>query len=82
MYGAPLFATFAVGAPLFIGGAILLGVAVVRHDHDLRWWGIGYSVFLPLFVVTGFLFDLIQPLMAVFLFVVTVVLARRLQRRA
>jgi hypothetical protein len=82
VYGAPLFATFAVGAPLFIAGAVLLGVAVARYDHDLRWWGIGYAVFLPLFVVTGFLFDLIQPLMAVFLFVVTVVLARHLQRSA
>jgi hypothetical protein len=81
VYGPPLFATFAVGAPLFIAGAILLGVAVVRYDHDLRWWGIGYSVFLPLFVISGFVFDLIQPLMAVFLFVVTLVLARRLQQR-
>jgi hypothetical protein len=82
VYGAPLFATFAVGAPLFIAGAIFLGVAVARYDHNLRWWGIGYAVFLPLFVVSGFVFDLIQPLMGVFLFVVTLVLARRLQRIA
>ena len=78
VYGAPLFATFAVGAPLFIAGAIFLGVAVVRYDNDLRWWGIGYAVFLPLFVVSGFLFDVIQPVMALFLFVATVMLARRL----
>jgi hypothetical protein len=82
VYGPPLFATFAVGAPLFIAGAIFLGVAVVRHDPGLRWWGIGYAVFLPLFVVTGFLFDVLQPVMAVVFLVVTVVLARRLQHSA
>jgi hypothetical protein len=79
VYGPPLFATFAVGAPLFVAGAILLGVAVKRHSPDLRWPGIGYAVFLPLFVVSGFLFDIVQPVMAVFLFAATVVIARRLQ---
>jgi hypothetical protein len=80
VYGAPLFATFAVGAPLFIAGAILLGVAVVRHDHDLRWWGAGYAVLLPLFLLAGFLLDTVQPIMAVLLLVVTLMLARRLTR--
>jgi hypothetical protein len=80
VYGAPLFATFAVGAPLFIAGAILLGVAVVRHSPDLRWSGIGYAVLLPLFLVSGFLFDLAQPVMAALLVVATWSIARRLQR--
>jgi hypothetical protein len=80
VYGPSLFATFFVGAPLFIAGAILLGVAVVRHDPELRLWGIGYAVFLPLFLVSGFLFDLIQPVMALCLFVATLMLARGLQR--
>jgi hypothetical protein len=79
VYGAPLFATFFVGAPLFIAGAIFLGVAVVRHDSALRLWGIGYAVLLPLFVVSGFLFDVIQPVMALCLFVATLMLARGLQ---
>jgi hypothetical protein len=79
VYGPPLFATFAVGAPLFIAGAILLGVAVVRRSPKMRWAGIGYAVFLPLFLVSGFLFDVVQPLMAVFLLAATVVIARRLQ---
>jgi hypothetical protein len=79
VYGPPLFATFAVGAPLFIAGAILLGIAVVRHSPDLRWSGTGYAVFLPLFLVSGFLFDVVQPVMAVFLIVATLSIARHLQ---
>jgi hypothetical protein len=79
VYGPPLFATFAVGAPLFIAGAILLGIAVVRHSPGLRWAGIGYAVFLPLFVVSGFLFDIAQPVMAVFLLAATLSIARGLQ---
>ncbi len=79
VYGPPLFATFAVGAPLFIAGAIFLGVAVVRYDSKLRWPGIGYAVSLPLFLVAGFLFDLVQPVMALFLLVATLSIARRLQ---
>jgi hypothetical protein len=80
VYGAPLFSTFAVGAPLFLAGAILLGIAVVRYDRALRPWGICYAVFLPLFVVSGFLFDVIQPLMAVVVLVATLMIARHLQR--
>jgi hypothetical protein len=79
VYGPPLFATFAVGAPLFIAGAILMGVAVKRHSPKLRWSGIGYAVFLPLFLVSGFLFDIVQPVMAVLLLVTTLSIARRLQ---
>jgi hypothetical protein len=79
VYGAPLFATFAVGAPLFIAGAVLLGVAVARHSQALRWWGAGYAAFLTLFLVSGFLFDLVQPLMAVFLLITTAVIALRLR---
>jgi hypothetical protein len=79
VYGAPLFATFAVGAPLFMAGAVLLGVALGRHARALRWWGVGYAVFQPLFVVSGFLFDLVQPLMAVLLLITTAVIAVRLR---
>jgi hypothetical protein len=82
VYGPPLFATFAVGAPLFIAGAILLGIAIARYEPALRWLGIGYAAFLPLFLITGFLFDLIQPVMALILTVLTLVLARRLTRPA
>jgi hypothetical protein len=82
VYGAPLFATFAVGAPLFIAGAVLLGIAVARHDPELRRWGIGYAVFLPLFVVTGFLVDVLQPVMGLCLFGTTLVIARRLAAAA
>jgi hypothetical protein len=82
VYGPPLFATFAFGAPLFIAGAILLGVAVARYNPAWRWLGAGYAVFLPLFLIAGFLFDLVQPVMAFVLLVVTVILARRLSRRA
>jgi hypothetical protein len=79
VYGPPLFATFAVGAPLFIAGAVLMGVAVARRSPELHRSGIGYAVFLPLFLVSGFLFDVVQPVMAVFLLVATLVIARRLQ---
>jgi hypothetical protein len=79
VYGPPLFVTFAVGAPLFIAGAIFLGVAVVRHNSDLRWSGIGYAVFLPLFLVAGFLFDIVQPVMALLLLAATLSIARGLQ---
>lgn len=79
VYGPSLFATFAVGAPLFIAGAILLGIAVRRYDHQLRWLGLGYAVFLPLFAITGFLIDFMQPVMGAALAVTTFLLARRLQ---
>jgi hypothetical protein len=56
-----------------------MGVAVSRRGQELHWPGIGYAVFLPLFLVSGFLFDVVQPVMAVFLLVATVSIARRLQ---
>jgi hypothetical protein len=79
VYGPPLFATFAIGGPLFIAGAIFLGVAVARYSPALRWQGIAYAVFLPLFLVAGFLFDTVQPVMALFLLAATLSIARRLQ---
>lgn len=79
VYGAPLFATFGVGAVFFVTGAILLGVAITRYRVGLRWLGIGYAVLLPLFLVTGFTIDFLQPVMGAAFAVVGLLLARRLQ---
>jgi hypothetical protein len=80
VYGPALFGTFAVGAPLFLAGAILLGRAAARTRPGLRPAGIGYATFLPLFLVAGFTLSILQPVMALGLAASTVVLARQLRR--
>jgi hypothetical protein len=80
VYGPALFGTFAVGAPFFLAGAILLGRAAARTSPAFRVGGIGYAIFLPLFVVTGFTIAVLQPVMALGLTASTLILARRLGR--
>lgn len=80
VYGTELAITAVVGLLLFIAGAIMLGLAMVRADRRLRWPGIVYAVSLPVFVVAGFTVVVLQPLAAVALTVATVFLAARMSR--
>lgn len=79
VYGPALFATVGVGLLLFVLGGILVGRAVGRAHPRLRVCGIAYAVLLPLFAVTGFLFDLAQPFMAAGLAIATTVIALRVR---
>lgn len=82
VYGAPLFATAGAGLLLFLVGGIAFGLAVAWTGRSLYWSGIGYAVFLPLFVVTGFLVPQVQPIAAAALAAVAAVIAARLPRTA
>lgn len=61
VYGTPLLITFALGALCFLGGAVLLGLAIARTHPSLRWAGYGYAAALALFPVTGFTVSVLQP---------------------
>lgn len=78
VYGAPLFATAGVGLLLLVAGAVTFGLAIRRTHRRLRWVGLGYAVCLAVFAMAGFLLEIVQPVAAAALVVVTVVLARRL----
>jgi hypothetical protein len=80
VYGTPLFATAAIGFLFFLGGGILLGVAIARFARPLRWVGIGFAASLALFVLGFLVLDIAQPIAGALLAVVGVVLALRLPR--
>jgi hypothetical protein len=79
VYGPALFATVGIGLLLFMVGAVLVGRAVARAHPRLRAAGIAYAILLPLFAITGFLFAVAQPVMAVGLTVATTVIALRVR---
>jgi hypothetical protein len=78
VYGAPLFVNFAVGAVLFLAGAVLLGVALARTSPRLRWAGYGYAASLVVFLVAGFTVSFLQPVAGVAAAVAGAVVALRL----
>lgn len=78
VYGGPLIATAAVGLVLLMVGAVLLGNAVCRTGRGLRVVGTAYGWLLVVFVLAGFTVQVLQPVAAAALVVVTVLLARRL----
>ena len=78
VYGAPLLTAFAIGAPTFIAGALLLGRALARTSPSLRWAGWGYAVALTLFVVSGLTVQVLQPVMGGLACVAAVAVALRL----
>ena len=78
VYGAPLVGTAVSGLLLLIIGAVLLGRAISRTSPALRWVGVGYAVLLPLFAVSGFVIDVLQPVFAFGYTVVVLLLAVRL----
>src|SRR5262249_10280222 len=79
VYGPALFAAVGVGLLSFIVGAVLVGRAVARAHPRLRAAGVAYATLLPLFAVTGFLFDLAQPFAAAGLAIATTAVALRVR---
>jgi hypothetical protein len=79
-YGPALLATAATSSLFFVVAGIVMGTAVARTDARLRWEGIGYAVFVPLFAVSGFLLPAVQSFAGFALAAVTAVLAVRLPR--
>lgn len=78
VYGPALVATAGVGFLFFLAGAILLGIAIAKVSHDLKWIGVAFAATLVLFVL-GFVFlRIAQPVGGALFCVVAVLLARRL----
>jgi len=80
VYGVALFTTFAVGALLFLAGAIVFGTAVARTSPDLRRPGYAYAAALCLYLVTGFTISVLQPVAGLAAAVAATVSALRLPR--
>jgi hypothetical protein len=61
VYGGPVFAMVGVSLLLFIIGGILLGIAARRMEGAPRWAGVVFAASAVIFVLSFFLFDVIQP---------------------
>ena len=81
-YGPALVATALSATALLIASAVVLGTAIARSDHRLRWHGLAYAVLLPLFAVSGFVLPPVQPLAGFALAAATGALAMALPRNA
>ena len=77
-YGPALFATALSATFVLIVAAIVVGTAIARTSRRLRWPGIAYAVLIPLFALSGFLLEPVQPVAGFALAVATTVLALRL----
>ena len=61
VYGGPLFVMVGLSLLLFIVAAILLGLAASRTGTLPRWAAWTFAVSALVFVLTFFLFDVVQP---------------------
>jgi hypothetical protein len=61
VYGGPIFIMVGLSLLLFVIGGILLGIAASRRHMLPRWAGVTFAVSVTLFVLSFFLFDVIQP---------------------
>jgi hypothetical protein len=77
-YGPALFATIGVSVLVYTAAAVAVGWALARTG--LRWYGVGYAVLLPLFVVTGQTVQVLQPVTGFAFAALTAALAVRLPR--
>ena len=62
VYGGPLFVMVGLSLLLFIVGAILLGIAGSRMAITPRWPGFVFAASSVIFVLSFFLFEVVQPL--------------------
>jgi hypothetical protein len=65
VYGGSIFIMVGLSQLLFIVGGIMLGIASSRRQMLPRWAGVTFAASVALFVLTFFLFDVIQPLAGV-----------------
>ncbi|HLL64268.1 MAG TPA: hypothetical protein VK453_00815 [Micromonosporaceae bacterium] len=77
-YGPALIITAATSTFLFIVSGIVLGTAIARTSPRLRWDGVAYAALIPIYALSGFLFQTVQPIAGFVLAVVTAALAVRL----
>jgi len=77
-YGPALVITAFTATFFFMVSAVVLGTAIARTSSRLRWHGIAYAVLVPLFAVSGFLFQALQPVAGFALAAATAALALRL----
>lgn len=62
VYGGPVLVVVGLSLLLFTAGGIMLGVAASRRQMLPRWAGFTFAASVTLFVLSFFLFDVIQPL--------------------
>jgi hypothetical protein len=79
VYGAPLVGTAVVGLLLLVIGAVLLARASAATDPALRRAAIAFGGGLPVFVLTGFLLQPVQPVAAVVATIGAVLIVRRVR---
>src|SRR5919106_90558 len=61
VYGGPVLLMVGVSLLLFIAGGIMLGIAASRTQMLPRWAGFTFAASATLFVLSFFLFDVVQP---------------------
>lgn len=61
VYGGPVLLMVGVSLLLFIAGGIMLGIAANRTQMLPRWAGFTFAASVTLFVLSFFLFDVVQP---------------------
>lgn len=79
VYGPEFIGTALAGLAMLILGAVLVGGALRRSADQLRVPGLMYAIALPLFVVSGFTIQVLQPVSAVVVAGAGLAIARRLQ---
>lgn len=77
-YGPAFIATAVSATLLFVVSAVVLGTAIARTHARLRWHGVAYAVLLPVYAVSGFVVQTVQPVAGFALAAATTALALRL----
>jgi len=81
VYGTPLMVTALTGLLIYLIGAVVLGLALGRTDPALRWAGLTWAIAVPVFVISGLLGLVLQPIAAAVLTVAGLRIARVLTRK-
>jgi hypothetical protein len=79
VYGPVLFAVAGVGLLFYLVGAVVIGWTLSHGPARLRRPGLAFAWLTGVFVLAGFVLDVLQPLAALGLVVTTTVIARRLR---
>lgn len=80
VYGSPMLLTFGLGALLFVAGAVTWGIAVAGTGSGLRVAGVTYAVAMPVFLVSGLMGSVLQPVAGLAVAVAGAVVALRLPK--
>jgi hypothetical protein len=79
-YGGAFVATALTATFFLVVSAVVLGTAVARTHPAVRWHGVAYAVLLPVFALSGFFLQSVQPFAGFALAAATAALAVQLPR--